>query len=84
MHAICICVLLLLACTIGAQTTPPQGIRNKTPESGAFTNARIVVAPARIIDRGTVIVDDGRITAVGAEIPVPEGALEIDLDGKWL
>jgi imidazolonepropionase-like amidohydrolase len=36
------------------------------------------------IDNGTVIVQDGRITAVGANVPVPAGAQRIVAAGKWV
>jgi imidazolonepropionase-like amidohydrolase len=36
------------------------------------------------IEHGTVIVRDGVITAVGANVPVPSGATTIDATGKWV
>jgi imidazolonepropionase-like amidohydrolase len=36
------------------------------------------------IQNGTVIITNGRITAVGAGIAVPAGALRIDATGKWV
>ncbi|TYT27458.1 amidohydrolase family protein [Luteimonas viscosa] len=50
----------------------------------AVVNARIVAAPdAEPIARGTVLVRDGRIAAVGdaAEVAVPEGAEVVDARG---
>lgn len=37
----------------------------------AIENARVVQAPGRVIERGTVVVRDGLITAVGADVAVP-------------
>ncbi|HSA56592.1 MAG TPA: amidohydrolase family protein [Gemmatimonadaceae bacterium] len=47
----------------------------------ALTNVRIVTAPGRVVERGTVVVRDGRIAAVGANVPVPAGVVRMDLTG---
>jgi imidazolonepropionase-like amidohydrolase len=54
------------------------------PRDYALTNARIVTAPGRVIEQGTVIVRDGRITAVGANAQVPAGVITIDLSGRTI
>ena len=72
---------LLLAVSSSAQTTPPQGIRDKTPQLKAYINARIYVDPERVIERGTILVDQGKILAVGAGVAIPDGAVRVDLDG---
>jgi imidazolonepropionase-like amidohydrolase len=51
------------------------------PDHYALTNARIVVAPGRVIERGTVLIRDGRITAVGAQVDVPAPAIQVDASG---
>ncbi len=45
-----------------------------TPRVHAIVGARIVVAPGQVIERGTVVMRDGVITAVGAGVPVPADA----------
>jgi imidazolonepropionase-like amidohydrolase len=47
----------------------------------ALTNVRIVTAPGRVVERGTVVLRDGRIAAVGANVPIPEGVVRMDLSG---
>src|SRR5688572_19005531 len=54
------------------------------PDFYALTGARIVTAPGRVIERGTVVIRDGRITAVGASVQVPAGAIPIDLAGHTI
>lgn len=49
--------------------------------SYALTNARIVTAPGRVIERGTIVIRDGRIAAVGAAVSAPADVLRIDLNG---
>jgi imidazolonepropionase-like amidohydrolase len=77
-------ILLLAASLLFAQTTPELGIRSKTPTLMAFTNARIVVSPDQTIERGTMVIDDGVIVAVGPNVTVPRGATVYDLTGKTL
>jgi imidazolonepropionase-like amidohydrolase len=47
----------------------------------AITNARIVTVSGPEIPRGTVVVRDGKIVAVGAKVPIPSGAKVIDATG---
>jgi len=49
----------------------------------AITNARIMtVGQAGTIDKGTILIKGGKITAVGANVTVPEGATTIDAAGR--
>jgi imidazolonepropionase-like amidohydrolase len=52
----------------------------------AFTNARIIPIGAPELERGTLLISEGRIAAVGpaASVQVPPGAQRIDLGGKVL
>jgi imidazolonepropionase-like amidohydrolase len=47
----------------------------------ALTNIRIVAAPGRVIERGTVLIRNGRIAAVGPQVTVPAGVVTMDLPG---
>ncbi|HEY0081225.1 MAG TPA: amidohydrolase family protein [Pyrinomonadaceae bacterium] len=51
----------------------------------ALTNARIVTMKGdEVIERGTILVEDNRIKAVGARVGVPGGARRIDMAGKTI
>ena len=53
----------------------------------AFTNARIIDGTGRApIERGTLVVTNGRVTAVGASasVTIPAGAQRIDAAGKTI
>ena len=51
----------------------------------AITNARVhTLQNDASLDAATVIVRDGKIAAVGVDIPVPEGLEVIDADGRHL
>src|SRR5260221_9327523 len=45
-----------------------------TPRVHAIVGARIVTEPGHVIPRGTIVIRDGVITAVGASVPVPADA----------
>jgi imidazolonepropionase-like amidohydrolase len=63
-----------------AQTNNPAG-PPVARSNYALTNVRIVSAPGRVIERGTVVFVDGRIAAVGANVPIPAGVVRMDLAG---
>jgi imidazolonepropionase-like amidohydrolase len=50
----------------------------------AITGARVVPIVGEPIESGTVVVQDGKITAVGAAVEVPDGVPVIDAAGSWL
>ena len=79
-----IVIVLAFAGAALAQTTPPNGIRTKTPDLKAFINATIVVSPVRTIENGTLIIKDGKVQNVGTGLPIPSGATVIDLKGKTI
>jgi hypothetical protein len=54
----------------------------KPPRVHALVGARIVVAPGKVIESGTVVLRDGVIAAVGAKVEVPADARVWDLKGR--
>ncbi|MDA8321726.1 MAG: amidohydrolase [Actinomycetota bacterium] len=50
----------------------------------AITGGRIVPVTSDPIERGTVLIEDGKIVAVGPDVPVPDGARVIDAGGSWV
>jgi imidazolonepropionase-like amidohydrolase len=53
--------------------------------STAIIGARVVPVTGEPIDGGTVLLDDGKIVAVGGpEVAVPAGAETVDAAGKWV
>jgi imidazolonepropionase-like amidohydrolase len=73
--------LLLLA---AAALVLPLGA-TASAETIAITNGTIATGDGSgPIQRGTVVIRDGRIVAAGAGISVPAGARVIDATGKWV
>lgn len=77
--------LAALAVLLALPTVSAQGISNNTPRrpvttTVALTNARVVQAPGRVLDRATVVIRDGRIVAVGENANVPFDAHVIEAD----
>lgn len=62
-------------------------LRAPVPPAGtlvAITNATIMTATNGTIERGTIVIRNGRIAAVGANVGVPAGARVIDGTGRWV
>ena len=74
--------------TLRAQvgSTPVEGLRDASPRVHAITGARIVPAPGVVIERGTLVLRDGVIAAVGAEadVKIPADARLWKAEGKTL
>ena len=49
-----------------------------------ITGGRVVPVTADPVENGTVLIEDGKITAVGAGLAVPDGAHVIDAAGQWV
>ncbi|MEO8494148.1 MAG: amidohydrolase family protein [Planctomycetota bacterium] len=79
------CVALLKSHAAPPTTIPVEGLRQNTPRVHALTGARIVVAPGRVFENGTVVVRDGVIEAVGdKDMKTPNDARIWDLAGKTI
>ena len=59
----------------------PTAVAQNPSETYAISNARIVTVTGPVIERGTVVIQNGRIAAVGASVTVPAGARVIDATG---
>ncbi|MDF9278248.1 amidohydrolase [Arthrobacter sp. EH-1B-1] len=49
----------------------------------AIINAHVVPIEGEPFD-GTVLIENGKVSALGADVTAPEGADVVDADGKWL
>jgi hypothetical protein len=65
-------------------TFPENGIADPRHGHYALTNATIVQDANSTLTNATLVIKDGRITAVGTNITVPAGAVVIDCKGKFI
>ena len=73
--------LLFLPKIIFAQDEKPLAPVGRTY---ALTNATIFQAPGRKVEKGTVVMKDGLITAVGVGISIPSEAIVIKADSMYV
>jgi len=57
-------------------------IRRKSEKIIAITGGRIITVSNGVIDRGTILIENGKIKAVGRRIHIPKEATVIDASGK--
>ncbi len=76
--------LLFISPAFAQVTFPENGPTDPRHGYYAFTNATIVKDANTTISNATMVIKDGRITAVGTGIKVPSGALEVDCKGKFI
>jgi imidazolonepropionase-like amidohydrolase len=79
-------VLLAGVLLAGASGTAAAQLGSHNPMPGprgtyAIRNAKIVTVSGADIERGTIVISDGKIMAVGANVQVPAGATSIDATG---
>ncbi|MEP6700100.1 MAG: amidohydrolase family protein [Bacteroidota bacterium] len=78
-------VFLPTALVVQAQVTfPENGVADPRHGFYAFTNATIVKDATTTLTNATLVIKDGRITAVGSGLKVPVGAVEVDCKGKYI
>lgn len=73
-------IRMALGTVLGALALP-AGL---TAQTIAITGGKVYPVSGPAIENGTVVIRDGRIIAVGANVAVPEGATRIDATGKWV
>ncbi|KFF06267.1 amidohydrolase family protein [Flavobacterium reichenbachii] len=61
-----------------------ESVQNKNKNFTVFTNATIYVTPTQKIEKGTLLVQDGKVAAVGNTVAIPKNSIVIDLQGKTI
>lgn len=64
-----------------AVSAPALAAQRNAPSTYAITNAKLVPVSAPVIDKGTIVIRDGLIVALGANVAVPADARVIDGTG---
>jgi imidazolonepropionase-like amidohydrolase len=86
MRRIILSLLLLVIGTaaIAQETFPVNGVRDVRTGVYAFTNATIVQNEKTTIEKGTLVIKQGKIVAVGAAVDIPKEAIIVDCNGKFI
>ena len=66
------------------KTFPVNGVTDNREQGYAFTNATIIQSGKQSIDNGTMIVRNGKITAVGQNLSIAKDLIVIDCKGKFI
>lgn len=65
-------------------TFPENGVADPRHGHYAFTNANIVKDATTILTNATFVIKDGKIIAIGSNLKVPAGAVEVNCTGKFI
>lgn len=83
MHWCRIALILLFPTALFAQIpTPENGVADSRPQAFALKNATIIVSPVKTIEKGTLLIKDGKIVDVGGLVTIPAGYTVVDCSGK--
>lgn len=69
---------LVAAAAVAVPLAAQPATQRSVPQTYAITNARIVPVSSPAIEKGTIVIRDGLITAVGASVSAPGDARIID------
>jgi imidazolonepropionase-like amidohydrolase len=61
-----------------------ESVQNKNNNYTAFTNAKIYISPTQIIEKGTLLIQNGKVIGTGIAITIPKNSTIIDLNGKFI
>src|SRR4051812_45446975 len=77
-------VLLFTKFALAQSTFPENGVAEPRHGHYAFTNATIVKDANTTLTNATLVVKDGKIVAIGTNVKVPAGAVEVNCSGKYI
>ena len=79
------CSVLLHATCFAADNDPyPTTYRTNSFPTTAIINATLLTAAGPLLERGSILMSQGRIAAIGKAIDIPPDAHVVDATGKWV
>lgn len=69
---------------LGQTPVPENGVKDSEPVAYVLKNAKVVVSSEKTLEKASVVIEDGRVQAVGKLVRKPKGAVEIDMKGKTI
>jgi len=78
--------LLLSTVILSAQEYFPKndGVKTSNSNYTAFQNAKIFISPDQIIEKGTLLIQNGKVVSSGSNVSLPKNTIIIDMDGKTI
>jgi imidazolonepropionase-like amidohydrolase len=82
----CTLTLLIVSFAFAVDQTSrhQEGLRENIPSVYALTHATIVLDSQSVIEDGTLVIADGKISAVGVDVEVPNHARVLDFTGRLI
>ncbi len=74
-------ITAVLIVTLGVAFSVPAQPPAQAPKTFAIQNARVVPVSGPVLERGTVVIRDGLIDAVGVDAAIPSGAWIVEGEG---
>ena len=85
MQRLFIALLFTYLPLVQAQTGfPTNGMRDVRATRHAFINAHIQITPTTLLEHATILVDHGKIAAVGLAVKIPENTPVTDLNERFI
>jgi imidazolonepropionase-like amidohydrolase len=75
---------ILFAAVLSFATCAPLTLRAQNPGTIFIQNATVLTVTHGNIEHGSILIRDGKIAAVGADLKAPEGAAIIDATGQYV
>lgn len=77
-------ISLYFLCVQAQDTFHINGVSDERPDIYALINAKIYQDFQTVLDQATLIVEKDKVVSVGVGLPIPKGAIIIDLKGKHI
>lgn len=61
-----------------------DGVKAQNHNYTALTNAKIYVTPTKILDKATLLIQNGKVVEAGKSVTLPKNTVSIDLNGKFI
>lgn len=80
------CLLLISVATSIAQDYFPtnSGLKQENNNYTAFTNATLYISPNKVIKKGTLLIQNGKVVESGKSVVIPDNTIIIDLNGNYI
>ena len=77
-------VALFYGLSVSAQDYFPKndGVKAENNNYTAFINAKIHITPTKVLDKGTLLIQKGKVIEAGKTVQLPKNTVLIDLNGK--